>query len=180
MRKTTRPAHRRRKPGEMPMIRQTIRNHCYECTHYELKDIRGCTDTNCQYYAHRLGYARNCKPGELGNKGQKIKKISGVLRRPLKEGEIFTPAAAIRNFCLRCCNGSTKEVRECPAKKCWNWPRRLGYPIREENCTTRRKSPRKGRFLDKRALPSANRIKHHGQQIIPIGMPDVGVHQEAL
>jgi hypothetical protein len=38
-----------------------------------------------------------------------------------------TPLRAVRQHCLMCCNGSSSEVRLCPAKACPLWPFRHGH-----------------------------------------------------
>ncbi len=39
---------------------------------------------------------------------------------------IGTRGAAIRGFCVGCCGGSLKDVRNCPSKDCLLWPFRMG------------------------------------------------------
>ena len=34
---------------------------------------------------------------------------------------------AIMEFCLQCCNGSIREVKNCGAQDCFLYPFRLGY-----------------------------------------------------
>jgi hypothetical protein len=43
------------------------------------------------------------------------------------EGGHATPLKAVRRHCLSCCNGSSSEVRLCPAKACPLWPFRHGH-----------------------------------------------------
>ena len=38
-----------------------------------------------------------------------------------------TPLKAVRRHCLSCCNGSSNEVKLCPAKSCPLWPFRHGH-----------------------------------------------------
>ena len=38
-----------------------------------------------------------------------------------------TPLRAVRQHCVMCCNGSSSEVRLCPAKACPLWPFRHGH-----------------------------------------------------
>lgn len=38
-----------------------------------------------------------------------------------------TPLKAVRRYCLSCCNGSSNEVKLCPAKSCPLWPLRHGH-----------------------------------------------------
>jgi len=40
--------------------------------------------------------------------------------------KILTPIKAIRKYCLTCCNGSVKDVRECTEKDCTLHPYRMG------------------------------------------------------
>lgn len=55
-----------------------------------------------------------------------IDKIKKVKRRRRKKGEVATRSKAIRNHCLECAGWNERVVRECPAKKCWLWPFRMG------------------------------------------------------
>jgi hypothetical protein len=44
-----------------------------------------------------------------------------------------TPLKAVRRHCLSCCNGSSNEVKLCPARSCPLWPFRHGHrPNAEE------------------------------------------------
>ncbi len=52
-------------------------------------------------------------------------------RRPTEEekekfGKYLTPIKSIRKYCLWCCCGSRKLVRECPVKDCPLWIYRMG------------------------------------------------------
>jgi hypothetical protein len=38
----------------------------------------------------------------------------------------MTPAKSIRKYCLECCNGSVKEVRNCTANDCALYSFRFG------------------------------------------------------
>lgn len=42
------------------------------------------------------------------------------------EGKLVSPLRALRRHCLWCCNGSSMEVKLCPAKVCPLWRFRLG------------------------------------------------------
>ncbi len=44
----------------------------------------------------------------------------------------LTPLKAIRKLCLRCANGSTKQVRECNQEDCPGWAFRMGKHPRME------------------------------------------------
>jgi len=51
-----------------------------------------------------------------------------------KEGEIhlYTPLKSIRQKCLDCCCGSSKEVAMCPVKTCSLYPYRFGKSPRRK------------------------------------------------
>ena len=54
------------------------------------------------------------------------------IRKSASYGEVFEPKrpssrlGAIRQYCLRCCNESPKEVRLCPSTRCSLHPLRMG------------------------------------------------------
>jgi len=54
------------------------------------------------------------------------KRVTRFLKRRREPGEIATPVASIRNFCLECCGYQPSEVELCTAPKCWLWPWRFG------------------------------------------------------
>jgi len=45
----------------------------------------------------------------------------------VKVDGIPRPLKALHHHCLDCCNGSTSEVRHCPATSCPFWPYRFGH-----------------------------------------------------
>lgn len=54
-----------------------------------------------------------------------------------KKNKKFTPLRAIRQQCLDCCGGSTKEVRSCTGKDCSLYPYRFGKnPYRKKKILT--------------------------------------------
>lgn len=47
----------------------------------------------------------------------------------------LTPMRAIRQKCLECSAGSTKEIRECPVLKCGLYAYRSGHRPKDEEFT---------------------------------------------
>ncbi len=45
----------------------------------------------------------------------------------------MTPIRAIRQKCVDCCAGQSKEIRLCPIKKCPLYPYRMGHRPKAED-----------------------------------------------
>jgi len=87
---------------------KAIRKKCLNCSGFSTKEVRDCpsfeTDGGIEYcflYPYRLG------------------------KRPKQKTE-FTPIKSIRKYCLWCCCGNKKLVKECPTIDCPLWIYRLG------------------------------------------------------
>ncbi|MCM8772760.1 MAG: hypothetical protein NC922_06885 [Candidatus Omnitrophica bacterium] len=106
---------------------EAIKKRCKECLGYEQdpkecngKETEGLIGTQediigrnyeCPLYLYRTG------------------------NRPLKEEKsrlkelnikILSPIKAIKEYCLRCCNGDRKYLKNCPSQDCPLWEYRLG------------------------------------------------------
>lgn len=98
---------------------KAIRLRCLDCSGYSIKEVKECACNKdagaiqeCPLYPYRLG------------------------RRP-KEKPKYTPIKAIRKYCLWCCAGSRKEVRECRIKNC-----SLHYYRQGKNPKRKKKGPK--------------------------------------
>jgi len=92
---------------------KAIRSRCKDCseTPEEIKNCP-CFENNgqiekCSLWPYRLGKRPNKEDKE-------------------KFGDVLTPIKSIRKYCLWCCGGSTKLVRECSMVDCPLWVYRLG------------------------------------------------------
>jgi len=87
---------------------KAIHQKCLDCSGFSTKEVRECpcneNNENVEYcflYPYRLG------------------------KKPKQKTE-FTPIRSIRRYCLWCCCGSRKLVKECPTMDCPLWDYRLG------------------------------------------------------
>lgn len=110
---------------------KAIRLKCLDCSAGSYKEVRECpcyedngSIQKCPLYPYRLG------------------------KRP-KEKVNSTPIKAIRKYCLWCCGGSRKEVRECPVFDCPLWKFRFG---KNPNYKKRVKDVFKNMFFSKKSL----------------------------
>jgi len=92
---------------------KAIRSRCKDCseTPEEIKNCP-CFENNgsiekCPLWPYRMGH----RPTEEEKE---------------KFGKYLTPIKSIRKYCLWCCGGSRKLVRECPVKDCPLWKYRFG------------------------------------------------------
>ncbi len=72
-----------------------------------------------------------------GRSARKIPNINvaKLAHRRRELGEYPNRSYAIQNFCLECMGWETnmrKDIRECPAPKCWLYPWRMGKFIEDD------------------------------------------------
>jgi len=106
---------------------KAIRKRCKECLGYEekpencdgkegealigvWKNVIG-RECECPLWPYRRGKRPK------GEEKEKLKKLGIKLLSPLK---------AIKEYCLRCCYGDRKYLKECPSVNCSVWEYRLG------------------------------------------------------
>jgi hypothetical protein len=87
---------------------KAIRKKCFECSNGQNKEIRDCPcfENNgaiekCSLYPYRLG-----KRPKINSKNSALK--------------------SIRKYCLWCCNGNKRLVKECSIEDCPLWIYRFG------------------------------------------------------
>lgn len=49
-----------------------------------------------------------------------------TLKTKNNKTKILPPTKSVRQYCLWCCNGSTKAIKECPSNSCVLYPFRMG------------------------------------------------------
>jgi len=102
---------------------KAIRAYCLWCCAGSKKEVRLCNKVDCELHQFRLGnnpYHKNIKSQatiETLKEGTQVLSPGDKSRSPVK---------CIRNKCLDCSGGSTKEVNHCPFKDCDLFPYRMG------------------------------------------------------
>ena len=62
----------------------------------------------------------------MKTEGEKIRKVTHIVDRRRKPGEVAVQLKAIRNFCLECMGGQRAEIDRCEDHGCWLYPYRFG------------------------------------------------------
>lgn len=102
---------------------KAIRAYCLWCCAGSKNEVRLCKKVDCELHPFRLGkspYHKNSKDqvnAETLQDGTQLPSPGDKNRSLVKR---------IRNKCLDCSGGSTKEVNQCPFKDCDLHPYRMG------------------------------------------------------
>jgi len=83
-----------------------------------------------------------------------------------KPGELLTPRAAIRSYCMGCVGEQSKEIALCPTTSCPLWPQRFHSRKRELKIVgeEQRLGPVSNRFWAEK-LPDYRAQKHYQAEI---------------